>query len=354
MVARMEQNKSKTIQQVLTLGLSALILTCAPVSAAPAQASGGAKTELALSKDISLIEDRFFSRQYANDPLEKRVERLELLAFGATQAGSVEQRLTRLNQSIASRAAAASPKAAPTTAGTPPAKAPDSSAQYPILNTLEWKALKKTFADESLDARLSRIESKLFGLPSPGIAFVDRVDRLKRTLGIGVTAVVPSGPMGPGPKSRAGGQTIQDFANNLGSPPMQFPGAQELTQDNNFLQDFAHNELPFGPSMNSTFGQMFADLNRQMAEMHQLGPGTWVYNQKMGTWVDQQSGRAVKPSSPPGFPQFGRNLSPNFGQQFLPHPGTQMPLMPSPHRVPLNTQKEDSMEMPPYTDPNSI
>ncbi len=347
MVAPMEQNKSKTIQQAVTLGLCALILSCAPVSAAP-QASAGVRTEQALTKDISLIEDRFFSRQYANDPLEKRVERVELLVFGGTQSGTVDQRWSRLKQSIASRASAASPKSTANGGGTA-AKAPDTSAQYPILSTLEWRALKKTFANESLDARLGRIESKLFGLPSPGIAYVDRVDRLKRTLGIGVTAAVPTGPMGPAPKSRARGQSIQDFANNFGSPPMQFPGAQELNQDNNFFNEFAQNDLPFGSNMNSTFGQMFADLHKQMAAMNQLGPGTWVYDQKTGTWIDQLSGRQVKPGLPQASPQFG----PNFGPKFQPRPSSPIRQLPS-RKLPMNMHKDDAMEMPPYADPNSI
>src|SRR5690606_33228046 len=78
----------------------------------------------------------------------------------------------------------------------------ESSSQYPVLNTLEWRALKKTYPSESIDARLARMEKKLFGMDSPAMAYVDRVDRLKRTLGIGMTAAVPRGPKGPAPKAR--------------------------------------------------------------------------------------------------------------------------------------------------------
>src|SRR5439155_11618608 len=108
---------------------------------------------------LALIENRYFFHQYSNDPVEKRLERLELLVFGATQGGSNDERLARLKNTIAERDKESAQKlksgtGSPNSGETKASPGPNGSAQYPILNTLEWRALKKTFPQESLDQRL--------------------------------------------------------------------------------------------------------------------------------------------------------------------------------------------------------
>lgn len=226
----------KTIRLALTISM--LIGTLAaslPAFSAP-QSPAAVVSEQTIIKELPVLEDRFFSRQYANDPTDKRLERLELLVFGATQGGTLDERYGRLKKSIAARTEAAAKISG---------DKPETASQYPVLNTLEWKALKKTFPSENLDQRLARVEKKLFGQESPGMPYVDRVDRLKRTLGIGVTAAMPTGPIGPAPKARPRGQSLDSF----------------LYGDEAMLD---------GTNLNGAFAQMFAEMNRQMAEMDQL------------------------------------------------------------------------------------
>src|SRR5262249_18973351 len=152
-----------------------------------------------------------FFKQYSSDPIEKRLQRLELLVFGSTQGGTSEQRAARLRRTIADR----DRQAGETAKERPPAgesKKPTGSAQYPILSTFEWRVLKKTYPTGTLDERLERLETKLFGQPSPAMAYADRVERLKRMLGMDMAQGVPepSGPLGPKPKARPRGEMPGD------------------------------------------------------------------------------------------------------------------------------------------------
>jgi hypothetical protein len=325
----------KTTQLAFTIGICAVTMF-AGVAGSAAPVAPSAITEASIAKDLAMLENRFFSRQYANDPSEKRVERLELLVFGATQDGDLSQRWSRLNKAIASRAAKPVIKSAP--GAGPVQKEADSSTQYPVLNTLEWRALKQTFPKETLDGRLARLEKKLFGQDAPGMPYVDRVERLSKTLGIGVTAAVPTGPTGPAPKARPRNNGLEEY--------MYKGGGDHIYGDEGTIGPLPGIGFGFGGSpMNGAFAQLFADMNKQMAEMDRLGPGAWTLDPTTGMWVEQFSGKQVKPSeaaprsqlpSPrilpkPTFPR--RQMSPfNFGGPSNGTPGG----------------------LPPYTDPNSI
>lgn len=326
---------AQTIRNSLTIGLCVLAVTSIPALSLPA-ATTGIVSEQILTKDLGLLENRFFSRQYANDPVEKRLERLELLVFGSTQDGTLEQRWGRLNKSIANRAAAEAKEKSASANNVGGTKTPDTSSQYPALNTLEWRALKKTFPSESLDQRLARIEKKLFGQDSPGMAYADRVDRLKRTLGVGVTAAVPTGPIGPAPKARPR-NSIDSFNYNFGAPSL-FGQGEQTYGDEGLLKPFGGS---LGGNLHSTFAQMFADLNREMADLDDLnlGAGSWVLDPKTGTWVEQFSGRRVKPGAP---------QAPQTRPQ---------PKLPTPQTLPFQFRQNNGNNMntlPPYADPNSI
>jgi len=159
-----------------------------------------------LEKELALLENRFFFHQYPLDPAEKRLERLELLTLGGSQYGSNNDRLGRLKVAIVQHDQTAAQTMAKTRS-----RGGGSESNYPVLSTLEWRVLKKTFLAESIDQRLDRLESQLFGLPSQAMSYVDRIERLKKTVGIGVdmpgqsnsyTAVSPS--RGPMPRDYAG------------------------------------------------------------------------------------------------------------------------------------------------------
>ncbi len=313
------------------LSLCAWLFPCAVCHAAGPSATGGktpAPTAEASGAELGLLENRFFSRQYLSDPLEKRLERLELLVFASTQEGSPRERLARLKNTLGARSGGPAAKAASQAAKSPPKGSSlenmDSSSQYPVLNTLEWRALKKTYSGESLDQRLERIESKLFGQPSPSMAYVDRVERLKRTLGIGLTTQAPlsSMPTGPMPKARQRSQMLQDhFGWSTPGPSGEIPPAMPD------LPDYPSDQA-FGADISRTFAEMFKDMNRQMQELNKMGPGQqWTFDPQTGTWSHRQFKGDLKPAQP--------------GQ-----PGAQPRLI-----LPASPPPSD---IPPYADPNSI
>src|SRR6185437_17178811 len=61
-----------------------------------------------LEKQLCTIESRFFSRQEKNEPLQTRLDRIELMVYGSTQQGSVVERLKKL-QTVLSDADAQTP-----------------------------------------------------------------------------------------------------------------------------------------------------------------------------------------------------------------------------------------------------
>jgi hypothetical protein len=274
---------------------------------------------LNLNKSVALLENRYFSRTYTNDPITKRIERLELLVFAQTQAGDDITRFNRLKDAVAKRSQSPLPAEANKQDSTNNNKT-DSVYNYPVLNTLEWKAFKKTFAGESLDKRLERLESKLFGQPSQTMAYIDRVDRIKRTLGIGVD-LGPQSPfsaklpkqLGPMPKAKPRSSFSDDM--NLYNP---FIGS---APNNN---EFDYFGMPQG--MNSEFARMFSDMNKQMQLLRKLGPGSWRYNNQTQTWEKldgNDNGQRGQPGENPN----------QFFKKF---------------------KAPEMQELPPYADPNSI
>ena len=345
----------KTIQLAFTIGcFVALSVGGSAWSATPAAAP--AVGEASIVKDLALLENRFFSRQYANDPTDKRIERLELLVFGGAQDGDLVGRWSRLNKAIVSRPAQAAESAAKPapTATKEKAGAPEQSAKYPALNTLEWRALKKTYADESLDARLGRLEKKLFGQEAPGMAYVDRVDRLKKTLGVGITAAAPTGPVGPPPRARGRSGSVDSFMAPFGvGSGIQIYGDEGTDEtDHAFGGGMKMNPFTFGfgsPAINGAFNQLFADMQRQMSDMERLGPGSWTLDPKTGEWVEQNSGKRVKPN---GMHVPGATMIPRSGAISPKKPTSPLPRRQLPFEFGGNSKGDSAL--PPYADPNSI
>lgn len=139
--------------------------------------------EQALEKELALLENRFFFHGYAQDPLPKRLERLELLVLGTTQPGVAQERLAKLKVAIVEK-----DKSSARSIAREMKEAPKSD--YPVLSTLEWRILKKTYAGGALDERLARMEKQLFGLPSEAMSYADRIERLKKTVGLATPEVV--------------------------------------------------------------------------------------------------------------------------------------------------------------------
>lgn len=265
---------------------------------------------------ISAYEDRFFFHQYPSDPGDKRLERLELLIFGTTQDGTLEERLARLSKAIVERDAQSSSKTSeakpPPAATKEPAVQNKSSEQYAVLNTFEWRVLKKTYPTESLDERLGRLETKLFGQASPAMSYFDRVERLKKTLGIGSVTELPKGGMGPSSKAKPRGQ----WGDTLPSSPVPniVPGFPE----------FGSSDI-FGP-----LSDIMRQMQKQMSDLSKLPPGTYEVDPDTGEFVEKDTGKRMDVPSP-------------FNS--------------APFVVPFTPQQAPKKAVPqplPYNDPNSI
>lgn len=263
--------------------------------ALPSQAQSPATP---MPKQIGLLENRFFYHLYVQDPIEKRLERLELLVFGGTQAGTNDERLARLKKAIAERDTASAQPAKPPAEDTQekaqtaePDKSKQSSTQYPILTTLEWRLLKKTYPNDSMDARLERMETKVFGQASPAMAYADRVERLKKTVGVGIADEAPKGKMGPRPKARPRLEDGSPIPDGFGMMPT-IPNLPTMPTD----------PLNGQRGMNPFFGDfnsMFRELDRQMQEMMRMPPGHYEYDPNTGQWTERDTGRKLSPDTAP-------------------------------------------------------
>lgn len=341
-------------RKFLLLGLS-LILGSAglPSFAAP---TGAAEVN---DKDLILLENRYFAHPYGHDPVEKRLERLECLIFGATKGGSNVERLTRLNKAVATRSQTPLPSVPATASASPTApggggSTGKSNVQYPVLTTLEWRALKKTFPSESLDQRLDRLESKMFGQPSQTMAYIDRVDRLKKTLGIGSESVQGNEGLtarGPMPKARPRDEMGMDDGSSGGI------GIQIGTPLQGMMPP-VFNPFSSGTQLDTIFGatfdKMFQDMNRQMSEAQRLGPGNWVLDPETNTWIEMNTGRKANPKGGAineAVPELRRPSGPGLHSSPNLH---SIPNLRSNPMIPHIERRKNVIDLPPYADPNSI
>lgn len=296
--------------------------------------------------DLALLENRYFSQAYTHDPVEKRLERLECLVYGSSREGSTAERLGRLQKTVATRSqqpiAQEKGATAITSSKDKDAKPPQTSKQYPILNTLEWKTLKKTFPEESLDQRLGRLESKMFGQPAETMAYADRVERLKKVVGIGMNlnpndGITATGPM---PKARRG--ETDGFEVPLDSPIAGAPDLDSTMPDFGLMAPFSN---LFG---DTSFGGMQKQMQQQMQQMTQLLrsmqdprnqqqmqiPGGTVRSFSKSFTLDPKTGKFIEQ-------QGHGNMPPNL-----------MPQIQIQNSAPQESGQ--LKEVPGYADPNSI
>jgi hypothetical protein len=325
---------------VLALSVGIAVSFC---NAAFAQSAAAEPNTAELEK----LETKMFSRHYPNDPVEKRVERLELLVFGATQGGSLDERWANISKVIKHRQnpEATVPQSSGASAGAP--KSADSAPQkgnYPAVDSLEWRVLKKTYRTEPIAERLSRLETKLLGQANPNMALFDRVERLKK---IGATVaggnsprsspLVPPGMLGPMPKGYprempfAFGDQFPDSAGPMSPFSMQpFSGSGD-------------DSMNFG-SLNRMMSEMMTQMNKQMRDLKNLPPGTYQYRLEPGDptagvtpfkLIPSQPG--VQPGTQPRKPGQASPFNQNSPFQLMPRTAPSIP-----------------ENLPPYADPNSI
>lgn len=326
------QSLRQLISRSLSLGLClGVSLSLCGVAFAQSGSGDGSPNNAELEK----LENKMFSRLYPNDPPEKRVERLELLVFGATQAGGLDDRWARISKAVKDRqnpeSTVVQPKSGES-ASASRANAAPLKGNYPAVDSLEWRVLKKTFKAEPISDRLSRLETKLLGQASPGMALFDRVERLKK-IGASVaagsqpvnpgTAVVPPGMLGPMPKAYPRGNPFS-FA-DPSDPSMPGPFSMQPLP----LQPFAGTE-DFS-SINRLMSEMFSQMNRQMRDLKSMPPGVYQYK--------------LEPGAPGSMGITPFQIQPG-------KPGQGGPLNPFQPLAPKRPAIQDSL--PPYADPNSI
>jgi len=219
-------------------------------------------TDQALVKDVAALENRFFFHSYGHDPMEKRLERLELLTHGAAQAGSNAERLTRLKQSVVERDKEAAKTIAREQKGDGELAA---KTNYPVLGTLEGRILKKTYPSESIDQRLGRMESQLFGMPAQAMSYVDRIERLKKTIGMDIAAAPSNVAVKPGARNQLG----------MGGP------------------------MPRAGRNFGGLGGGFGSLGGNGLQI-QIGPGGQIFGNSMGGNLGLNPGISPTPGAKPG------------------------------------------------------
>jgi hypothetical protein len=226
----------------------------------------------ALAKDVSLLENRFFFHQYRHDPMEKRLERLELLTLGSAQGGANPDRLARLKQAVVERDKEAAKTIAREQKGDGELAA---KTNYPILGTLEWRMLKKTYPSESIDQRLARMESQLFGMPAQSMSYIDRIDRLKKTIGMDVVGQ-------PGP---------QTATKQIGKGPISLNGPLPRANRGGG-GPFQINPLPGAPTTGNKSGYLY-DADGNVTGWYQNNSQSWSFPGNSNALPDQSGGQNV-------------------------------------------------------------
>src|SRR5579885_3061059 len=167
--------------------------------------------------DVDKLEVKFFRHMYQKDTTVARLDRLEKMVFGETKSGSEQERISGLlklvseddlNQSAtayskASSKASGSSGDADASSGTsspadetadnggganqsaskPKSSAPAASepndADYPAVSAIEKKLFGHDFHEENVEARLARLEKKVFKQVSSSNDLSERMDNLK-------------------------------------------------------------------------------------------------------------------------------------------------------------------------------
>lgn len=333
----MTRKQIKTSENLALLSL-AFVAGLSLLSMAGASAASATDVD----KSLSVLENRYFFHHYGHDPVEKRLERIELLILGDTRAGTAEGRIQNLQKAVQLRdsqaakimreqqnkdesGAALAPGSANSAGSAITRKPTGTSSSYPAVGTIEWRVLKKTYPQESLDQRLNRLETNLFGMPSQAMSYVDRIERLKKTTGIDVVlspsdAIRPGAKYGPLPRSLGQGN---GFDNSFEGMPesARVPGSSgEYRAPGTIFRWNYSTNVPnnFGqiPGQPRGLGDLVESMNRQLMEM-----------------MKHMNGVEEMPLP----------ISPERGPSLTVPPSKNVPKVPA-----------QSEELPPYSDPNSI
>jgi hypothetical protein len=232
----------------------------------------------AQTQTIQGLEDTLYAVRYDQDPLDSRVSRLEETVFGQAQTNlSMEARVSKLKSALSPTALGPLSPTAKTAASTgnsnnnpsgassaskpivtapqtgyrgqpPPQMAQSSSpmqqeatpapgeTDYPAVTQMEQKRFGKTYAQEDITQRLTRLEKNVFKTVQTG-ALADRVDNLRLVV-LGDTGTDDSSPIAGSddpayqqqPYSSGGGSPLQQYRSRYGNRP---PGYSQIPSSPN-------------------------------------------------------------------------------------------------------------------------
>ncbi len=129
------------------------------------------------------IEKSYYGYTYQNENTLSRLNRLEKAIYGMTYNSSADSRINRiykdLNPGVTGGAAPVANSAQNTTSDIGP-KA-EAGIKYPIVDKLEQKVFKKSFPNDEIYSRLSRLEKQVYKKESTA-SLNERVDALRSKL----------------------------------------------------------------------------------------------------------------------------------------------------------------------------
>ncbi len=255
---------------------------------------------------IAAAEQKLFKRVFSYDPMEKRLQRLELLLFGYSQQGSKGERWAQIQSALNSG------HKRNLSLGKNSDQSPGGN-QSATISAIEKQVLKKSSPSEPANKRLDRLESKVFGQASPDMAIDQRIERLERTIGM----VSPTNPE----------ITVV--------PDMDNPEASPFNFRFNGRTMPGLGEFGFGDPQVS---QMLKEMDRQMREFERYG----------NTMPEQGPNGNNKEERHFFYYQWPPNGNQKpFGQLHPNNPPKAQPSIPG-----LKTPNFD--QLPPYSDPNMI
>ena len=140
-----------------------------------------------ISNQLTQLENKILKSTYTFDPLEKRLDRLELEVFGDTNSDyEYEQRLsklisstgfnynTNLNDSLIQKNNE--------NQYNQNYEKEDSSVSYPMVDTLEKEVFNRSFSNDDIYNRLTRLEKEVYKKTSENLSLSDRIDTLKGSI----------------------------------------------------------------------------------------------------------------------------------------------------------------------------
>lgn len=159
------------------------------------QTAGDSSADAQFSGEISDLEQKLLRREYPDQPVDKRLDRIERAVYGKTKSGSVSQRVTNLLLDVPNLSSSASIAQTASTQNTaePTEEAHDSEAAIkgPELRSLssdvsrmEKLIFNKTYTSNPLVNRVDRLENVVFAQQANQTfsPLPDRIYRLMQTL----------------------------------------------------------------------------------------------------------------------------------------------------------------------------